>query len=57
MASGDYWVTLSSTTINGVKTTATVEDILYYRRVRLYFTGGGTQKTYVRFGIHMVKVP
>jgi hypothetical protein len=57
MAAGSYWVTVSSTTINGVQTTALVEDILYCKRARLYFTGGGTQKTYVRFGIHAVKLP
>lgn len=54
-ATGNYWITLFQTTINGVQTVAYTEDILSARRARLYVTGGGTQRTYVRFAIHAVK--
>lgn len=56
MPSGNYWKTVSSTTINGVQTTALLEDTLCARRARFYFTGGGTQKTYLRYGIHAVRM-
>lgn len=56
MSTGNYWKTVSSTTINGVQTTALLEDTLCARRARFYFTGGGTQKTYLRYGIHGVRI-
>jgi len=52
---GNYWITLFSTTINGVQTLAFTEDELRARRARLYVTGGGTQRTFVRFAINAVK--
>lgn len=52
---GNYWHTLSTTTINGVQTLALVEDELRFKRARLYVTGAGTQRTYVRFAINAVK--
>lgn len=48
---GSYWHTLSTTTINGVQTLALTEDEIRFKRMRLYVTGGGTQRTFVRFAI------
>ncbi len=52
---GSYWHTLFQTTINGVQTLAFTEDELRAKRCRLYVTGGGTQRTFVRFAINGVK--
>jgi len=52
---GNYWHTISSTTINGVQTLALVEDELRFKRMRFYVTGGGTQSTFVRIAVNAVK--
>jgi len=54
-AEGNYWHTLSTTTINGVQTLALLEDEIRFKRMRVYVTGGGTQRTYFRFAINAVR--
>jgi hypothetical protein len=54
-ATGNYWHTISTTTINGVQTLALVEDEIRFKRMRLYVTGGGTQRTFVRLGVNGVR--
>jgi len=52
--SGDYWYSAATVTIDGVQTVDYTEDTLNANRLRLYVLSTGTQKTYLRWGLHAV---
>lgn len=53
-ATGDYWYSADTVTIDGVQTIDYNEDILTARRMRLYVLSTGTQSTTFVWGLHAV---
>lgn len=53
-ASGNYWYSVDTVTIDGVQTLDWHEDILNAVRVRLYILSTGTQSTLFYWGLHAV---
>jgi len=53
-ASGDYWYSADTVTVDGTQTIDYTEDVLSARRVRLYILSTGTQSTLFYWGFKAV---